>query len=421
MIKAPQQIHIHKLQNGMTVLGEVMPWLESAAFSFSVPAGCQYDPSERLGLASFVCEMVQRGAGSLDSREFIERLESLGVDYGSSTSVFHTHFNGAMPAERIYEALAVYRDVIRNPWLPGDQIEDARQVGIQEIRSLDDDLSQRVLLQLRLRQYGQPSGRWSHGTFEGVNAVDSNDIGTFFERHYQPDGLILTIAGNIDWPILVKSVETMFGDWTGKATNPIVETAPIRGSLHIPFESQQVHIGIACPTRTYNDPDYFLARAATGVLSDGMSSRLFSELREKRGLCYSVFASLHSVLTQACVVAYVGTGTDRAQQSLDALVEQLVKLREGVSESELGRFKIQIRSSLVMQQESSRSRAGSIAGDWMHLGRVRTLNELTDVINGLTVECVNKFLDENPYEKFNLVTLGPEPLEMNHAASQTST
>ena len=161
MIKASQQIHVHKMKNGMIVLGEVMPWLESAAFSFSVPAGCQYDPTDRPGLANFACEMVQRGAGSLDSRQFIERLESLGVDYGSSCSVFNAHFNGAMPAERLYDAIAVYRDVIRAPWLPNDQVEDARQVCVQEIRALDDELAQRVLLQLRLRQYGQPTGRWS--------------------------------------------------------------------------------------------------------------------------------------------------------------------------------------------------------------------------------------------------------------------
>ena len=161
-------------------------------------------------------------------------------------------------------------------------------------------------------------------------------------------------------------------------------------------------------------------RGAVGILSDGMSSRLFTELREKRGLCYAVFASLHSVLNQACIVSYVGTGADRAQESLDALVEQLVQLRQGVSQAELDRLKVQIRSSLVMQQESSRARAGSIAGDWFHLGRARTLAEVNDLINELSVERINQFVREHPLQDFNLVTLGPEPLELNHAVSSAS-
>ncbi len=416
----PQQIYVHRLKNGLTVIGEEMPWLESVAFSLAVPAGCQYDPQDRSGLANFVCEMVQRGCGQLNSREFIERLESLGIDYGSSASVYHTHFNGAMPAERLGPALQVYRDVLREPWLPEDQLEDGRQVCFQEIRAIDDDLAQRVMLQLRLRQYGQPRGRWSQGTREHVSQISASDIREFYERYYQPDGVILSVAGKLDWPVLVETAEALFGDWDGRAATPIEDCDQVSGSLHIPFESQQSHIGLACPSIPYNHPDYYLARTAVGILSDGMSSRLFAELRERQGLCYTVFASLHSVLNQACVVSYVGTGAERAQQSLDALIEQLVHLREGAAREELDRLKVQIRSSLIMQQESSRLRAGSMAGDWLHLDRVRTRSEIDSHIAGLTIETVNRYLAEHPFTNFNLVTLGPEPLELDHAVSPAS-
>ncbi len=420
MQAVPQQIHVHQLANGLTVLGEEMPWLESVAFSLGVPAGCQYDPPDHLGLANFVCEMVQRGCGHLDSRGFIEHLEALGVDYGSSVSVYHTHFNAALPAENLRPALEVYRDVLREPWLPKDQLEDARQVCFQEIRALDDDLAQRVLLQLRLRQYGQPRGRWSHGTSDGVSEITWNDIQQFHDQYYRPANLILSVAGNLDWSKLVETAEALFGDWTGQSADPVVDTGQVAGALHIPFESQQVHIGLACPSIPFRDPDYYLARSAVGILSDGMSSRLFAELREKQGLCYSVFATLHSVVNQACIVNYVGTGADRAQQSLDALIEQLVLLGEGVHRDELDRLKVQIRSSLIMQQESSRQRAGSMAGDWLHLGRVRTRDEINSHIAGLTMERVNQFLAENPVHNFNLVTLGPEPLELKHAVLPAS-
>ena len=415
-----QQIKSHRLANGMTLVGEIMPWLESAAFSFSVPAGCQFDPEGKEGLANFVCEMVQRGCGKLNSREYIERLEWLGVDYSSSASVYHTHFSGAMPASNLYEAFEVYHDVFRDPTIPESQLEEGRMVCYQEVRSIEDDLAQRVMLQLRKRQYGDPRGRWSQGSMESVAALNHGDVLEFFNRYYQPDGLILSVAGNIDWEQLVTKTEALFADWEAKPVDSIKDKDSIVGSLHIPFDSQQSHIAIACPCAPYSDPDYFLARGSIGVLSDGMSSRLFRELREKRGLCYTVFASLHSVLNQACMVAYVGTSSERAQESLDALIEQLLELEKGVQEEELDRLKVQIRSSLVLQQESSRSRAGSIAGDWFHLGRARTLGEVTGLINDLSAEKLNEYVQANPFRNFNLVTLGPEPLELKHGIPSAS-
>ena len=184
----PQQIKSHRLANGLTIVGEIMPWLESAAFSFSVPAGCQYDPDGKAGLANFVCEMVQRGCGNLNSREYIERLEWLGIDYSSSASVYHTHFSGAMPATHLFEAFEVYRDVLRDPVIPQDQLEEGRMVCFQEIRSIEDDLAQRVMLKLRQRQYGDPRGRSSQGSMESVAALTIEDIREFCQRFYQPDG-----------------------------------------------------------------------------------------------------------------------------------------------------------------------------------------------------------------------------------------
>ena len=420
MKSSSQEIRTCQLNNGMTIVGEIMPWLESAAFSFSVPAGCQYDPPGKIGLANFVCEMVQRGCGNLNSREYIERLEWLGIDYSSNASVYHTHFSGAMPARQLFEAFEVYASVLRAPLIPEDQIEEGRMVCFQEIRSIEDDLSQRVLLQLRKRQYGDPCGRWSQGSMESVSSITLDDIRDFYTKQYQPDGLILSVAGNIDWDALVSKVEALFGDWQANPGSVVENRDAVVGSLHIPFDSQQSHIAVACSTLPYKHDDYFLARGAVGVLSDGMSSRLFNNLREKQGLCYTVFASLHSVLDQACIVGYVGSSSDRAQESLDALIQQMVGLQNGVQQEELDRLKIQIRSSLVMQQESSRSRAGSIAGDWFHLGRARTQNEVTELINGLTVERLNRYVSENPMGNFNLVTLGPEPLELNHAVSSAS-
>ncbi len=414
-----QQIFHEVLASGLTLVCQPMPWLESAAFSISVPAGCRFDPPTRLGLANFTCEMVQRGCGELSSREFIESLEYLGVNFSSSVSNYSTHFGGAMPAPQLHDALKVYRDVIRAPHLPEDQMEDGRLVCIQELNSLQDDLAGRSMIDLRQRHYGDPDGRIAEGDGSSVMAITIDDIREFHKNRYVPDGMILAVAGAVDWPGLKDHVIELFDGFVGTAPAASVSSEPTHGVHHIPFDSGQTHIAIAYPGVSYNSPDYFRARAATGVMSDGMSSRLFTSVREQRGLCYSVFAYCHTMKQRGSVICYSGTSADRAQETLDVILEELTGLANGIREDELTRLKVQIRSGLVMQQESCGARAGSIAGDWFHLGRVRTLDEINDAVSGLTVESVNGFLRRNPPGKFDVVTLGPEPLKLNSIAAKT--
>lgn len=408
------EIRVHHFDNGLILLGESMPWLESAAFSISVPAGSRYDPAERPGLSNLVCEMVERGCGSRDSREYLEALEYLGVDSHSSASNSHIAFAGAMPADNLIPSLQIYADVLRRPLMPANQVEDAKKVCYQEVLALEDDLAQQVMLELRRLHYPDPLGRSSLGTVEGVTSMTLDDIQGHFERWFRPQGTILGVAGRIDWQQLVDCVETTLGDWNSKEV-PEPSTQPAPGGVsYLPHDSQQTHIGVSFPTVPYRHPDYYQARGAVGVLSDGMSSRLFSEIREKRGLCYTVYASLHSLLDQACVVSYAGTSADRAQETLDVLLQELLKLRDGIDKDELDRLKVQVRSSLVMQQESSRSRAGAIAGDWYHLKTTRTLGEIQQKIDELSVDSINAFLEEHSPRLFDVVTLGPEALKVSY-------
>jgi predicted Zn-dependent peptidase len=149
-----------------------------------------------------------------------------------------------------------------------------------------------------------------------------------------------------------------------------------------------------------------------GVLSSGSSSRLFTEVRERRGLCYTVYASLHTQRDRASVLCYAGTTAERAQETLDVTVQELNKLGQGIEQSELDRLKARIKSSLIMQQESTTARSGSIARDWYHLGRARTLDEVGRLIDELSAESINGFLQKNPPHDLLIVTLGPEPLEV---------
>ncbi len=417
-----QTIHSHTFENGLTLVAQPMGWLESAAFSIAVPAGCRYDPADQRGLANLACEMVLRGSGELSNRQFVEALEYNGVDYSSSAAVYNTNFGGAMLASRLFDTLALFATMLQRPALSADQFEDGRQVCIMEAVSLEDDLAQRTVLELRSRLYGDPDGRASEGSIESLQKIRLDDVHKFYEANYRPNGMILAVAGKFEWDALREHVGDLLAGWAAKPETQVAPTPATGGTSHIKFPSEQTHIAVGYPAVAFASDEYFLNRGAVGVLSDGLSSRLFTEVREKRGLCYTVSASCHSLLDRGSVISYSGTTADRAQETLNVLIEQLTALGDGIRPDELERLKIQIRSGLIMQQESCRARASAIAGDWMHLGRVRTLDEISEKVNALSVESINQYLANHPPSDFVVVTLGPEPLEYHRdAVSATST
>jgi len=355
--------------------------------------------------------MVQRGCGARSSRQFIEDLEMLGADTSAGIRNAHTSFVGAMPADSLPEVLSIYADVVRRPHLPSDQLEDAQQVCIQEIRAAEDDLAQTTMTELRQRHYGDPWGRVAHGDVAGVTALQLSDIEQDVRSHFRPNDAILSVAGQFDWAALVEHVESLFGDWPLVEATPIAATPAVGGYHHLESESSQTHIGVAYSSAAYADPNYMQARGAVGVLSDGMSSRLFTEIRENRGLVYAVSASCDSLKDRGSVLCYAGTTTDRAQETLDVLVAELTRLADGIEKAELDRLKARIKSGLIMMQESSTSRSRSIAFDWYHLGRVRTLDEVGGLVDGLTCDSINAYLAEHPPQDMVAVTLGEHPLE----------
>jgi predicted Zn-dependent peptidase len=401
-----------RLDNGMVLVGEPTTSVESAAFAFLLPAGCSNDPRKRAGLAAMTSEMMLRGAGPRDSRAWISELENLGVERGESVGVAHATFSGATLRDNLAAALSLFADMIRRPHLPGDQLEAGRNTCLQELRAIDDEPSHKLMIELRRRRYPDPWGRASQGDEAGLRSITINDVREFHSQRYQPGGTILAVAGNFDWQRLCDHVEQLFGDWqAGEVAEPTGINGRPAGN-HIPFPSNQSHVGIAYPTIPYKHPDYFQAWAAVGVLSSGSSSRLFTEVREKRGLCYTVHASLHTQRDRASVLCYAGTTSERAQETLDVTVAELLRLREGIQQSELDRLKARIKSSLIMQQESTSARSGALARDWYHLGRARTLDEIGQLVDALSAETINKFLHANPPRDLLVVTLGPQPLEV---------
>jgi predicted Zn-dependent peptidase len=173
-----------------------------------------------------------------------------------------------------------------------------------------------------------------------------------------------------------------------------------------------VHIGLMTETVKPTDKDYYNVRGAISVLSGSMSSRLFTEVREKRGLCYAVAARYHCLKDAAGISCYAGTTPDKAQETIDVIMTEFNRLSDGISEEELQRAKVGLKSALILQSESSSSRAGAVGNDYYMLGKVRSLDEIKKNIDAITVDSVLKFLRANKFKDFTVVTIGPKPVSV---------
>ncbi len=276
-----QRILTETFANGLTLLAEPMDWVESAAFALLLPAGYVQDPSDLLGLSNLLSDMVQRGCGRRDSRQFLFDLENLGVDYSGSVGAQHTSFVGACEARNLLPALQLFGDMARSAELPEDELELSRQVCQQEVLAFEDDLARRVTATLRGNHYGPPYDRLPHGAMESVSRLTLDDVRRQYGRCYVAPGAILSVAGNIDWRALLDAAERCFGALASTPAEGAAESPGVLGYEHTQVDSSQTHIAMAYDAVPASHEDYYLARSVVAVLSDGMSSRLFTQVREE--------------------------------------------------------------------------------------------------------------------------------------------
>ncbi len=408
-------IYSHTFQNGLVLLGEPMPGVESAALTITVPYGSAFDPADRIGVAHLLCEMVVRGAGTYDKHGFSDALDFLGVDRMEMARKIRTAFSATMVGSRLPEVLPLYASVLREAHLPDDELEPTRHSVLHGVYSLEDDPQWRVFNLLTQRYFPDPLNRTEPGTVESLSAIHLNDVKQAYHQGFRPNGTLIGVAGRFDWDRLREDLARLLGDWQPVEASELKLVDQQPSYFHEQCESHQTHLALAYPSVPMPHPDYLRAAVAVEVLSGGMSSRLFTEIRENRGLCYSVYASYQTYRELGLVQCYAGSRPERAQETLDVLLDELRRLTQGISPGELERVKAQYKSSTIMEQESSMSRSVSLVSDWYHLGRVRSLEEIMAEIDALTVDEMNAYLAAHPPGDWTIVTLGPEPLNVDAA------
>ncbi len=406
-----EQFFTKELSNGLMLLGQRMEQVASAAMTFVVPAGAACDPDAGAGAGAVAAEWFLRGAGDRDSRQLNDALDSLGCQHDEMVLSEQLQFSSTQLGRNLPRVLDIYADILLRPRLEDATFDPCRQLVLQDLTSLEDEPARKCVMLLREKFYPFPLGRCVYGTAESLGSLTPGAVRGHVKSRLSPRGAILAVAGNFDWNQLVEQAEGLFGGWRSAAPPPVRARHPLGGVTHVRKESAQEHIALAHKAVPISGRRYFPARLAETVLSRGMSSRLFTEVREKRGLVYHVSSSYHSLKDHAGMFTYAGTRPEVAQQTFDVTAGELRRLGDGVEPDEMARARTQLKSSLIMQGESTSARAGALAGDWYHLRRLRGLRELSNEIDKVTAAEVLDYLHEYPASDFTVLVVGPQEIK----------
>lgn len=407
-VKARQDVTT--LSNGLTLLVESMPGVRSAAMTLLTPMGAASDPAGALGSANVLADWITRGAGDRDNRAITDYLDSLGVQRSTSAETVFMRFSASMLAEKLPQVLPVYGDILLRPMLPDSGFGPSRDLAMQQLDAIEDEPAQKLNLLIKARHFAEPYGRPVVGTKEHLTALTPAALRQDFARRCTANGSILAVAGAVEFAAVRDMVERHFGSWQSRQPAPQPQQAAAGGVWHEQQASNQVQIGLAFDAVAESDPDSIVLQLAMNILSGGMGARLFSEIREKQGLCYAVSAGYMSLKHLGAVLGYAGTVPERAQKTLDSFLHELQRFSAGAQQDELDRAQVGMKARVIMNGESSAARAGAIAHDFYHYGRPRTLDELRARIESVDLKRLNAFLDSHRPGKLTVVTIGPAPL-----------
>ena len=385
-------IEISRLSNGLTVVTDPMPQLESAALGVWVNAGGRNETKPVMGVSHMLEHMAFKGTERRSARDIAEEMESVGGFLNAYTSREQTAFHARVLRADVPLALDILADILTHPTFEQNELERERQVVLQEIGQARDTPDDIIFDHLQATIYpNQPMGWPILGEVETVSAFTQENLRAYMQANYLAAGMTLVASGAVSHAQIVKLAEEKFSALkSGQAPAP-VPARWIGGELRKNDDLEQTHMAFAFPGLAQADPEIYTAQVYVTALGGGMSSRLFQEVREKRGLCYSIYAFAHAANDSGMIGVYTGTGEAEAGQIAPVIAGEMAALAEGATDAEIARAKAQLKSGLLMGLERPMTRAEQIAGQMFSYGRVLGVEELTAKLDEVDVSAVRRF------------------------------
>lgn len=380
-------IRLSTLSNGLRVITENMPGLGSASLGVWIAAGSRNEAASQNGVAHFLEHMAFKGTARRSALAIAEEIENVGGHLNAYTSREATAYYARVLSEDAPLALDIIGDILTGSTFEAAEIELERGVILQEIgQSLDtpDDV---IFDWLQETAYpDQPIGRPILGPAERVNAFGADDLRGFIGQNYTPDQMILSAAGGIEHDAVLEQAEQMFGHLKPGLAASRPNAVYHGGDRREVKDLEQAHVAMAFEGPAFADEDFYAMQLMSVALGGGMSSRLFQEVREQRGLCYTIFAQAGAYTDSGMLTIYAGTGSDQVGELAGVTADVIAATAKDLTQVELDRARAQMKAGLVMGLESASARAERLARSLMIWGREPDLAHTVGKIEAVTLD-----------------------------------
>jgi predicted Zn-dependent peptidase len=401
-------IAISTLTNGMRVVTDHIDTVESASLGIWVGVGARHEHEDVNGVAHMLEHMAFKGTKRRSARGIAEEIEAVGGSLNAYTSRENTAYFARVLKADVPLAIDILADILQNSTFDSEELSRERAVVIQEIGQSFDTPDDLVFDHFQEVAYpDQPLGRSILGSAERIGGMSRETIAGYMNRAYTAPGMVLAAAGRVDHKAIVAQAEVLFND-LGRGNSPPAAAARYRGGERIEDrELEQVHLVLGFDGVSYGDPDYYAVSLLSYLLGGGMSSRLFQEIREKRGLVYSIYGFTSSYVDGGSFGIYAGTGEQEVAELIPVLCDEINKVTVDIGGEELARTKAQIKAGILMSLESTSARCERLAQHMFVYGRPLTTEKIIEKIDAVDEAAVMRAARRVIATKPSFAALGP--------------
>ena len=383
--------NITRFDNGVRLVTENMPGTLSASIGIWAARGARHERPEQNGIAHFLEHMAFKGTGKRTAREIAETIENVGGYLNAYTAKDMTAYYARTMGQDLPLAFDVLSDILLNPQFSQEELEVERGVILQEIGQTNDTPDDIIFDWLAEESYPDQSlGRPILGTPERVKAFQADDFREFVSQNYGGENLVISASGDVDHDALAKMVEATFSELKYKST-PVVETSTFQsGQKRVEKDLEQAHIALAFEAPSMCDDSHYAAQLLSAILGGGMSSKLFQNIREQHGLCYTIFSSLNMMQDCGQLLIYSGTSAEGIDPLIGQVSSELKQFSSSITQAELDRAKAQMRTGSVIGLESVSTRTERNARQLIGFDELTPIAETLEKIDAVSVEDIAK-------------------------------
>ena len=402
-------VQVTRLEAGLTVATDRMDSLESVSVGAWVGVGTRQEPEAVNGVAHLLEHMVFKGTARRSAQDIAEQIEAVGGHMNAYTGRETTAFYAKVLAEDLPLAVDIIADILQNSTFEEEELQRERAVVIQEIGQANDTPDDIVFDFFQEAAYPeQAMGRPVLGRAEVIARLSRAELQTYLAEHYSPQRMIVAAAGKVEHEAFVSLVAEAFAALPGNGAAAPAAAADYRGGdFRETRDLEQVHLLLGFESVSYHDPAYYPTLVLSTLFGGGMSSRLFQEVREKRGLVYSIYSYAATYSDGGLFGIYAGTGESEVEELIPVVAEELNKLTQSVADEEVARARAQLKASILMGRESSGARAEQLGQQILAYGRPLTVEEVVGKIEAVDAEAVRRLGGRLIASRPTLVALGP--------------